>query len=305
MQFGVATRLLGRGAPTGLPRNAHLSLGLIWLQEASRYLLARSIYCYRIPMFLVGSDQATGRQMIKECQELIGMVSQELDERIRFTAHLPPGLGPATEASNQLEHWAVLLANQVALLQALGGPHAVVVSHMGGIAGGRRVALERAARLILRLPRELRLALAIENDEDSYDLHELLWLHAACGVPIVLDTLHQQLNNPDRIPLDSALKLAHASWPIRTRPKIHLSSQRTEAHILPSTGGGAMRVVPPRAGQHADFINPFEAMRVLEAAHGLPPFDIMIEAKAGDLAFLRLQEDLQRYAPELIIGGRK
>jgi UV DNA damage endonuclease len=303
MQFGVATRLLGRGAPTGLARNAHLSLGLIWLQEASRYLLARNIYCYRLPLFLLGSDHVAGQQTIKECQNLIEMLHQELAGRIRFTAHLPPGIGPATEASNQLEHWATLLANQVALLEALGGPHVVVVSHMGGIAGGRQVALERAARLILRLPRGLRMRLAIENDEDSYYLHELLWLHAACGVPIVLDTLHHQVNNPDRIPLDLALKLAHATWPINTRPKIHLSSQRTEAHLLPSTGSSTMRVVPPRAGQHADFINPFEAMRVIEASRGLAPFDIMLEAKAGDLALLRLQEDLLRYAPELIVGG--
>jgi len=32
---------------------------------------------------------------------------------------------------------------------------------------------------------------------------------------------------------------------------------------------------------------------------GLPSFDIMLEAKAADLALLRLREDLRRYAPEL------
>jgi UV DNA damage endonuclease len=299
MHFGVATRLIGRGAPAGLPRNAHLSVGLVWLREVFSYLMARQIFLYRIPLFLVGADRVSGIQALAECNDLLQELRMNLGGRIRLTAHLPPGLGPATEASNQLEHWAALLANQAQLLDVLGSPHAVVVSHMGGVAGGRQLALERAARLILRLPRELRMRLVIENDEDSYHVHELLWLHAACGVPIVLDTLHQQINNPDRISLDMALRLTQATWRHGARPKIHLSTQRTEAHLLPGEPGSAMRVVPPQAGQHADFINPFEAIRILEAARGLADFDIMIEAKAGDLAVLRLREELQRYAPEV------
>jgi UV DNA damage endonuclease len=58
-------------------------------------------------------------------------------------------------------------------------------------------------------------------------------------------------------------------------------------------------VLAPQAGQHADYVNPFEFATLLAAARGLPPFDIMLEAKAADLALLRLREDLRRYAPEL------
>jgi UV DNA damage endonuclease len=47
------------------------------------------------------------------------------------------------------------------------------------------------------------------------------------------------------------------------------------------------------------FYQPFEFAAFLAAAHGLPPFDVMLEAKAADLALLRLREDLGRYAPEL------
>jgi UV DNA damage endonuclease len=42
----------------------------------------------------------------------------------------------------------------------------------------------------------------------------------------------------------------------------------------------------------------FEFATLIAAAHGLPPFDIMLEAKAADMALLRLREDLRRYAPE-------
>ncbi len=58
-------------------------------------------------------------------------------------------------------------------------------------------------------------------------------------------------------------------------------------------------MLPPRAGQHADFINPFEFASLLRHARTHAPFDIMLEAKAGDLALLRLRDDLARYAPDV------
>ncbi|PMP82065.1 MAG: UV damage endonuclease UvsE, partial [Chloroflexus aggregans] len=63
---------------------------------------------------------------------------------------------------------------------------------------------------------------------------------------------------------------------------------------------GTTRVLPPRAGQHADFIVAQDALALLAASRGLPPFDLMLEAKAGDLALLRLRHDLHRYAPEWV-----
>ena len=43
----------------------------------------------------------------------------------------------------------------------------------------------------------------------------------------------------------------------------------------------------------------FEFAALITAARGLPLFDIMLEAKAADLALLRLRADLRRYTPEL------
>jgi UV DNA damage endonuclease len=115
----------------------------------------------------------------------------------------------------------------------------------------------------------------------------------------VLDILHHQINNPARIPTSEALGLALATWPRGVRPKIHFSTQRTEAHVLEARRGQARQVLAPRAGQHADYVNPFEFAALVGAARGIPPFDVMLEAKAADLALLRLREDLRRYAPEI------
>jgi UV DNA damage endonuclease len=58
----------------------------------------------------------------------------------------------------------------------------------------------------------------------------------------------------------------------------------------------------PLPNQHSDFLNPFEVIDLLREAKraALRPFDIMLEAKAKDLALLRLREQISRYAPDVI-----
>ena len=55
----------------------------------------------------------------------------------------------------------------------------------------------------------------------------------------------------------------------------------------------------PRPGHHADFLNAFEFAGFVRAALGERDFDVMLEAKASDLALLRLRHDLARYVPDV------
>jgi UV DNA damage endonuclease len=58
----------------------------------------------------------------------------------------------------------------------------------------------------------------------------------------------------------------------------------------------------PQPNQHSDFINPFEFIHFLRRAcqaHARP-FDIMLEAKARDLALLRLRDQVAQHAPDLL-----
>jgi UV DNA damage endonuclease len=188
-----------------------------------------------------------------------------------------------------------MVTSHARLLEILGG-RGVIISHLGS--RGDRAAQLRAAAQIERLAWPGRQWVALEPDERSVDLSQLLAIHERCGVAVIFDSLHHQINNPERIGLAAALRASLGTWPVGMRPKIHLSSQRTEAHVW-SDAAGQQRIVAPQAGQHADFLNPFEAAEVLATAAGIRPFDAMIEAKAGDLALIRLREDLRRYRPEV------
>jgi UV DNA damage endonuclease len=309
IRLGVAVRILGKaGLRARDGRRAehapHLSVSLLLVREVLAYLAERQIGCYRLAddlaPYLTDARHPTFAGQIGECADLLAETGALARAHgIRLSMHLPMHVALAAPDAAVAERSAAEILARAQLLDALqAGPEAVLIVHIGGTHGDRDAARFRFATRYERLPEFARRRVAIELDEHSFDLPDMLRLHQATGAPVVLDMLHHQINNRSRIPPGQALGLALATWPVGVRPKIHFSTQRTEAHVLPKRGGQARQVLAPQAGQHADFINPFEFCALLAAARGLPPFDIMLEAKAADLALLRLREDLRRYAPD-------
>lgn len=297
IRLGVSTRILG-AKRLRLARSPaqHLSVRLLALRAVLLYLAEQRISYYRVPDDLL-ADEADGQldesvALLAEVRALVGA------HAMRLTSH--PALHVLLSAPDATlaQQAAVQLAGGAALLDALGaGPEGVLVLHVGGAHGDAAAALERFAARFERLPAAVQRRVAVEPDEHCFDLAALLRLHRLTGVPIVFDALHHQLNNPQAIPLGEALGLALATWPPGVRAEVHFSTQRTEAHRDGRTPGSV--VVAPRHGQHADYLNPFEFAALGRAARGLPPFDVMLEAKAGDLALLRLRDDLARFAPDV------
>jgi UV DNA damage endonuclease len=176
---------------------------------------------------------------------------------------------------------------------------AVIVVHVGGVYGDPASGCERFVRQYAALPPAVRDRLVLENDDHRYSFEDTLWIHARTGVPLVLDTLHLHCLNPSRRPLPDALAAALATWPADRRPKIHFSSPRTSPRIVER--GGKEQWQAPLPHQHSDFLDPFAVIDLLRDAQAaaLRPFDIMLEAKAKDLALLRLREQIKQFAPEL------
>jgi UV DNA damage endonuclease len=64
------------------------------------------------------------------------------------------------------------------------------------------------------------------------------------------------------------------------------------------TGKSETVLLPPVWTGHADFIHPFEFISFMKLMHDAE-FDVMLEAKAKDLALIRLRNDLIRYGPDV------
>jgi UV DNA damage endonuclease len=131
----------------------------------------------------------------------------------------------------------------------------------------------------------------VEHDETSFALSDVLWLHERTGVKVVYDLHHDRCNPSPGLGLADAYR----TWPAGVRPKAHLSSPRTE---LRSVGKGkSAKLVPPLLDQHADFATPWDLRDLVASAPG--PLDVVVEAKAKDLAVLWLRRQLERVEPEV------
>jgi UV DNA damage endonuclease len=300
IRLGISSRLLGQAWLRANPAPAgHLSIGLLWLRAVLHYLVARQIAVYRLPdrlaACIVAHDRAQLRRDARECGTLLDELRATIaDSGTRLTMHLAPELAPGVEGGYETRIRDAM-RTRLELLDLLGSPGSVLVTHIGGAGTG---ALGRYARLTGELAGSGPASIVVENGDCDGGLPAALALHQQTGVPVVLDVLHQQINNPGGMPLAVALERALATWPPGQRPKLHLASQRTEAHLLKAGRDGA-QVVAPRIGQHADFLNPFECIALFTGAQGGRGFDALLEAKAGDLALIRLRHDMARFAPAL------
>lgn len=195
------------------------------------------------------------------------------------------------------------LRMQAEILDHLGlGDEAVVVIHAGGAYGDPEAAINRWVATYHGLPEPARRRLVLENDDRRFSAADVLRIHERTGVRLVFDVQHHQCLNPQRLPLLDTLQAFLRTWPGPARPKIHFSSPRTEMRAVSrldrKTGKKDIVLQPPLWTGHADFIHPFDFIRFAQETSGLE-FDIMLEAKAKDLALLRLRRDLACYAPDL------
>ena len=279
----------------------HLSVSLAYLRDILLYLQANDIHMYRMHSQLLPSSAqsqvADPREQVDECAvELVatGDLAREADVRLSFHPHSTVVLNALNE--DQAARSAAHLDALAVLMDAMGlGPESVIVLHVGGVYDDRLTSRERFLRRYEALPQAVRRRLVLENDDRRFSHADVRAIHKVCGIPLVFDNLHHLVLNPEGIPMRQALAYSLATWPKELIPKIHFVTPRTEMRRL----DGSSQIRVPQWTEHSDFVNPFEFIAFVRMAEGLRPFDIMLEAKARDIALLKLRQDMQRFAPEL------
>jgi UV DNA damage endonuclease len=306
MKLGFAVKVLGAG---GLPSHdtrrwqsgPSLEVSLDRLEAVLAYCEANDIRMYRMATALAPyashPDLPQFRDAPARCAERLAAVGARARAAgIRLSTH-PGQYTVLNSEDDAVQRLAVEeLEVQAEVLDGMGlGPEAVVVLHVGGAAGGKAAALERFRRGFERLSDAARARLVIENDDRTFSLSDVLRLSERIGRPVVWDILHHHCNDPDRIPDRQALEPALATWPHGVTPKIHYSTPKTAVEERRRRVGRRVerRLVLPQPRAHADTIDAIAFERfVTETAAGLE-FDVMLEAKAKDVALLALRAALE------------
>lgn len=157
--------------------------------------------------------------------ERAGSLARSLGARLSFHPgqYVQPG-SPRPEVAERSLRELRYAARALSLLRASDG---VVVLHLGGVHGDREAATQRFVEALQGEDEVLRF-LALENDERTWTVAEVVEAAHRLGVPAIVDTLHHGLN-PGGRGLRGALDLALPSWEVRGgAPKLHISTQDPE-----------------------------------------------------------------------------
>ena len=153
-------------------------------------------------------------------------------------------------------------------------PYNKINIHIGGVYGDKVSAMDRFCKNFHRLPNSVKSRLTVENDDKAsmysvVDLYE--GVYKVIGIPIVFDYHHHRFNTGG-LSEEDALEVAISTW-VDVVPVVHYSESRNieqeDDKIRPQAHSDYVR----------DYINTY-GNRV----------DIMVEAKAKELAVLKYKE---------------
>ncbi len=153
-------------------------------------------------------------------------------------------------------------------------PYNKINIHIGGVYGDKISAMERFCKNFERLPNSVKSRLTVENDDKAtmYSVQDLYdGVYSVIGIPIVFDYHHHRFNTGD-LSEQQALELAISTWGDIV-PVVHYSESRNIEQKDDK--------IRPQA--HSDYVYDYidtYGNRV----------DIMVEAKAKELAVLKYKE---------------
>ena len=153
-------------------------------------------------------------------------------------------------------------------------PYNKINIHIGGVYGDKKSAMERFCKNFERLPNSVKSRLTVENDDKAtmYSVKDLYeGVYCKIGIPIVFDYHHHRFCNGG-LTEEDALEVAISTWNNIT-PVVHYSESRNIEQEDDK--------IKPQA--HSDYVYDYidtYGNRV----------DIMVEAKAKELAVLKYKE---------------
>jgi UV DNA damage endonuclease len=211
------------------------------------------------------------KSVLKECGDFA------TDNNIRITTHPGPFNVLTSPHPHVVDNCIKDLSIHGEVMDMMGlsrTPYNKINIHIGGVYGDKVSAMDRFCKNFHRLPNSVKSRLTVENDDKAsmysvVDLYE--GVYKVIGIPIVFDYHHHRFNTGG-LSEEDALEVAISTW-IDVVPVVHYSESRSieqeDDKIRPQAHSDYVR----------DYINTY-GNRV----------DIMVEAKAKELAVLKYKE---------------
>lgn len=259
------------------------------LLSALRYCADHGIGCFRInsQILPVKTHPAVGYSVdeLPECEAIInafracGSFAREYGVRTVF--HPDQFVVLNSPRSDVVRKSVAELEYQAEVADWVGAD--VINIHAGGAYGDKTKSLEALQRNLELLSANVRRRLTFENDDRTYSPADLLPACLATEIPLVYDVHHHRCLT-DSLTIEQATVAAIATW--NREPVFHISSPRC---------GWTKQDSRP----HHDYIS----MEDFPTAWRRLAVTVEVEAKAKELAVLRLRSELAKQA-RFEVGSR-
>lgn len=247
------------------------------LHEIIKYNIDNDIRLYRISsdMIPLATHPVNNVNWLMEFKNKLDSIGRDIHESgMRVSMH--PGQYTVLNSIKEdvVKAAAAELEYHSGFLTALGcGSSSKIILHIGGVYSDKKASIERFINNTGMLNEGVRSRLAIENDDRSYDIKDVLYISDRTGIPVVFDNLHHKLNPPSENEYDEYewIALAAKTWKIEDgKQKIHYSQ----------AGDGK------RPGAHSRTI---KSSKFLDFYKNINPesTDIMLEVKDKNLSAVK------------------
>jgi len=244
---------------------------LVRLNRALDFCDERGLGLYRLTSGLFPfADDAAGEDVLEEFR----VEARRTGERatalgIRLVIHPDQFVVLSSDSEQVVANSIKILRTHAHVLDLLAQPRTswtVIEIH-----GGKSDRAERLVEVIRALPDEIRMRLALENDEYAYSAAQILDVCRAAQVPMVFDAHHhvcrERLESYEDPSVTEFLAAARETWPVPEWQLIHISNGRTAFNDR----------------HHSDLIT------AMPSAYARAPW-IEVEAKHKELAIENLRD---------------
>lgn len=155
-----------------------------------------------------------------------------------------------------------------------------LVLHIGSSAGGKKASITRFINNFNKLEEDIKKMIILENDDKVFNIIDVLEISEKLNIPMVLDYHHYLCNNNGEN-IEEYLPRIFNTWKHDLYPpKVHFSSPKSKTK--------------KEFRSHNNYINVDEFINFLEIVKKYTKeLDVMIEAKAKDLAIFKLIRELK------------